>query len=106
MRVGFLLFAKIHFHMYRVFFQSVQSKTWESLTACCYPNLKLLRDIGYKHTKGRLEKVPPVDGVLVEMFAQSIFQAHEYGQIFDRFFENLEPNKFGFEKCEGVFGQG
>ena len=69
----YLLFAKIYFHMYRVFFPSVQSKTWESLTAGGYPNLKLLRDIGYKHTKGSLEKVPPVDGMLVEMFAQSIF---------------------------------
>ncbi len=65
------------------------------------PNFKLLRDIGYQYAKGQLEKVPPVDGALDEMFARALYQANEYNQIFESTINYLDPIQHGFEECKG-----
>ena len=35
------------------------------------PNFKMLRDLGYRYSKVKLDKVPPVDGALAEMCNRS-----------------------------------
>lgn len=97
----YLMLARIYFHMYRVTLRKLTNITWESIVSTGLPNFKLLRDIGYQHNKGKLDKVPPVDGALHEMFLRSVFQAHEYDQIFEHNIINLNPERYGFEKVEG-----
>ena len=38
------------------------------------PNFKMLRDLGYRYSKVKLDKVPPVDGALAEMCNRSLFK--------------------------------
>ena len=95
------LLARIYFHMYRVLLRKLDNITWESIVASGNPNFKILRDLGYRYSKGKLDKVPPVDGALAEMFNRSLFQAQEYDQIFERRIHNLDPEQYGFEKVDG-----
>ena len=96
-----MLDAQIYFHMYRVFVRQLDQITWESIVVDDAPNFKLLRDIGYQYAKGQLDKVPPVDGALDEIFARAIFQANEYNQVSKSTINYLIPTEFGFEECKG-----
>eukprot|EP00794_Sanderia_malayensis_P010665 gene10665-11794_t len=96
-----MLYARIYFHIYRVYIRQLANISWDTINANAGPNLKLLRDIGYQYAKGQLEKVPPVDGALDEIFARALFQASEYDQIFESNISYLDPLDFGFEVCKG-----
>ena len=96
-----LLIARIYYHMYRGYIQQLSQITWESIVVNGVANFKLLRDIGYQYAKGQLDKVPPVDGALDEIFARAIFQANEYDQIFENVINYLNPTEYGFEECKG-----
>ena len=97
-RDSFLLFyARLYFFMYRVLIRKLGNITWDLIALNGEPNFKLLRDIGCQYSKGQLDKLPPVDGALKEIFKRSVFQANEYDQVFERTITYLDPLKFGFE---------
>ena len=100
-RAFLLLFARIYFHMYRVFLLKLEQINWDSIATGGVVNFKLLREIGYQYAQGQLEKVPPVDGVLDQICARSIYQANEYDQIFQSTINYLDQLHFGFEECKG-----
>ena len=95
------LFARIYFYMHRTLLRILNNITWESIVASGSPNFKILRDLGYPYGKGKLDKVPPIDGALAEMLNRSLFQAREYDQILERRIHNLDPEQYGFEKVHG-----
>ena len=95
------LFARIYFYMYRTLLCKLNIITWESKVASGSPNFKILRDLGYRYGKGKLDKVPPSDGALAEVFNSSLFQAREYDQIFEKRIHNLDTEQYGFEKVDG-----
>ena len=97
----FLLYARIYFVMYRVLIRKLPDITWDVLVTSGKPNLKLLRDIGCQYSKGQLDKVLPVEGVLNAICLRSVFQANEYHQIFERNITYLDPINHGFEKFKG-----
>ena len=96
-----LLFAKIYFHIYRVYIRKLRNVTWDSLIQDGDPNFRLLRDIGCQYAKGQLDKTPPVDSALDEIFLRSVFQANEYDQIFEESITYLDPLSHGFEEYKG-----
>ena len=87
--------------MYRVYLRQLLTISWNTVVKDGKPNLKLLRDIGYQHAKGQLDKILPVDGALQECFKQSVFQANEYDQVFFETIDYLNPLEFGFDECQG-----
>ena len=97
----YILYARIYFHMYRVYARKLDKSKWDSIVVEAVPNFKLLRDIGYQYAKSQLEKVPPVDGAFEGIFARSLFQAYEYDQIFSQKIVYPNPVEFGFEECKG-----
>ena len=97
----YILYARIYFHMYRVYARKLDKIKWDSIVVEGVPNFKLLRDIGYQYAKGQLEKVPPVDGAFEGIFVRSLFQAYEYDQIFSQKIVYPNPVEFGFEECKG-----
>ena len=87
--------------MYRVKVRQIGNITWESVISSGTPNLKLIRDIGYQHAKGQLDKVLPVDGAMDGIFARAIFQACEYDQAFESTINYLDAVEYGFEEYKG-----
>eukprot|EP00112_Aurelia_sp_Birch-Aquarium-sp1_P007420 Seg18087.1 transcript_id=Seg18087.1/GoldUCD/mRNA.D3Y31 product="hypothetical protein" protein_id=Seg18087.1/GoldUCD/D3Y31 len=96
-----LLLARIYFHMYRVSIRKLSNITWDVVISNGEPNFKLLRDIGCQYAKGQLDKTPPVDGALDQIFLRAVFQANEYDQIFAPSIDYLNPLEYGFEEHKG-----
>eukprot|EP00112_Aurelia_sp_Birch-Aquarium-sp1_P021208 Seg5644.1 transcript_id=Seg5644.1/GoldUCD/mRNA.D3Y31 product="hypothetical protein" protein_id=Seg5644.1/GoldUCD/D3Y31 len=96
-----LLFARIYFHMYKVYVRKLRNVTWDSLIQDGDPNFRLLRDIGCQYAKGQLDETPPVDSALDKIFLRSVFQANEYDQIFEESITYLDPLNHGFEEIKG-----
>ena len=96
-----LLLARIYFHMYRVSIRKLCNITWDVVISNGEPNFKLLRDIGCQYAKGQLDKTPPVDGALDQIFLRAVFQANEYDQIFAPLIDYLNPLEHSFEEHKG-----